>query len=796
LQLTDFVSARVPKLSVCTAGDMLSLTPADVWSKLRLLFYVVLGLFWFMNVGTVIGYVMDSAQQRSVLSRLQLQNTGFRKLQGNIWTWTCVQNRLRHDVETPSGSAWELCAIFGLPFVRLRACLPEECFPGSIGHAVGRRTHLSIQGLAQARDRNLEALKQMVRELRGCFTGSRRRIPSPADEEGGADDFHTTVNSHERRAHAASATELRHSRETPARLRKADASHHDIVTPVRNTLLCPDSDGTDASARFVGTALVLAFLANANVMPSLELARLRAAAVSHYAGVLLVGIDHTFERMVSLFTVLLSPGNISSHNDWMAKARLWRLVLLQRADGGWDLTNSLSFAVEAHAGTLPPKAPPTSQLRQKLSMLIRWLLSFIVDQDIELENESVTEELASMRSPQTVLHAADADRTRTVSDCPLTFSAAAIAASMPAALASLNTARSRHRKPQLMQPDRAPPARATPRAGVADEARALPRSRNDQRGATPNASGSYVGDLQPSSMQLATHIMALPGATSPLQREQVATWLLPQQAAPPGAQQWWAALNDVVPELTGGMQPFTVTDPTLVPTASDSVSSLDLAFTFVPKLFGGLQQLPVENEPSWTAPETTPANGRAPAATIPHSEAQIQRPNVRRARSGSSGRVARAAVDVQRIWATIVALSVLEGMDISWLVDEENTMVDQARKFLEAQGRADDRVARLLRHKTLEVEAERVIKRWQAVLSHHISLIRGEKVINAYTALKHFQRASTRILLSVMTEVRLSCCPRRLHHTRAAHTLMPDPDPCSLACVHVMCCSTKRWRHS
>ena len=43
--LTEFVSARVPQISVCSASDMTSLNPADIWNKLRMLFYVVLSLF-------------------------------------------------------------------------------------------------------------------------------------------------------------------------------------------------------------------------------------------------------------------------------------------------------------------------------------------------------------------------------------------------------------------------------------------------------------------------------------------------------------------------------------------------------------------------------------------------------------------------------------------------------------------------------------------------------------------------------------------------------------------------------
>ena len=99
--LTDFVSARVPQISVCSASDMLSLTPADIWNKLRLLFYVLLSLFLAMNVGALTGFFIDTAERRSVLTRLRSARVGFAELPNGAWTWTCVQKSLTQDVQTP-----------------------------------------------------------------------------------------------------------------------------------------------------------------------------------------------------------------------------------------------------------------------------------------------------------------------------------------------------------------------------------------------------------------------------------------------------------------------------------------------------------------------------------------------------------------------------------------------------------------------------------------------------------------------------------------------------------------------
>ena len=149
---------------------------------------------------------------------------------------------------------------------------------------------------------------------------------------------------------------------------------------------------------------------------------------------------------------------------------------------------------------------------------------------------------------------------------------------------------------------------------------------------------------------------------------------------------------------------------------------------------GGLQHLAVEDSDDWLPP---------PPVSLPPVS-----PPPSRARSAPM----RPPVPVERIWATVVALAVLEDTDISWLVDSERTIVDAGREYLEAQGRADHRVRRLLRDRTLQKKARRAIKRWQAVLSYHIGLVRGENIISAYNALKHFQRASMKIMLALMTQ--------------------------------------------
>lgn len=127
--------------------------------------------------------------------------------------------------------------------------------------------------------------------------------------------------------------------------------------------------------------------------------------------------------MRSLFPTL-SPLTLSTVKRWLEKARLLRFVLLQRPDGGWDSSESLSLALEAREGPMPPK-PPLGFFGRfveyaKKSKVLSFALSVFfacleVDQDVKDGRE---------RRDEAVLEGA-------VSDCPLTTTADAIVRSTP-----------------------------------------------------------------------------------------------------------------------------------------------------------------------------------------------------------------------------------------------------------------------------------------------------------------------------------------------------------------------------
>ena len=134
---------------------MTSLSAADIVTKLRFLFIVVLTLFCVMNAGAVFGLMMDLSHRRSVLKGAMTPALGFEELPGGVWTWKLYQNPLTKAVEAPSGSGVEMAGLFGFPFLRLRAALPDELFQGSIGQSLGRKYGLSVRGLQEAHEENM-----------------------------------------------------------------------------------------------------------------------------------------------------------------------------------------------------------------------------------------------------------------------------------------------------------------------------------------------------------------------------------------------------------------------------------------------------------------------------------------------------------------------------------------------------------------------------------------------------------------------------------------------------------------
>ena len=659
----------------------------------QFLFIVVISLFGFMNVGALVALVMDLQERRATLRKLQSPDTGFRELPDGTWVWRCTQAPLLHAVQAPAGSAMTLAGVFGLPFVRLRAALPEALFAGSVGQALGRRAGLSVQGFDEARDDNVAAMQQLLGQL-SCF-GSAAVHPKIPPLMSASKDAEAPLSV---ASGSLRSKELRPPRSAP-RPSRGTAPVASLTRMLELTAGAADGAAADATAEeLVGTALVFAFLNNAKVLPVVQLAERQAAACAHFRGVSLREVDHDFQTLFEMFLLLLAPGNLSGRGGWIERSRLWRFLLLARTDGGWDMSESLAFALQAHEGARPPRKPKPSKLLMLLGALMgNDDLDDALDDAIADALTSSDDEDADDRGAQ----AAAAAKTPHVTDCPITFSRAAIRRRMPRELAALNDEWNAQQAAEARARELA--AQAALEQQAADEA--AQQAAADE---VPSAAVAALSMQQAAALHFTHALPSLPplrdvlGAASTLFQRNLSTL---------------SSAASTVPD-TLHMQRLQ---------SKTRVLSLRLKLRFPTRRTSGSTW-------SWRPSE----------ASRPRRPRQPPQPGF---------------VPVDRIWSTVLAMSTLEELDSCWLVCDEpaRTILDAGHDFLAAQARADRRVRQLLRSRTLQKAAARARRDWKAIQAANVAALRDAEVINRFTALTHIQRASARIVRSMMTDH--SACP-------------------------------------
>ena len=693
--LTDFTSARPPKVATCSLSDMTSLSAGDIITKLRFLFIVVITLFSVMNVGAIIGFVLDVQERRATLAKLLQPEMGFEELDGGVWTWRCVQEPLTRAVAAPAGSAMHLASVLGLPFVRLRAALPECAFAGSVGQALGRREGLSVNGFQESRGENVAVMTQLLQAL-SCCGVSRERIPAFAVDDA-TDKTKIGVASQQ-----PMSQHLSSPRAHGIMMARAELEGH-------NTMRHVDAKSDASAETLIGTALVFAFLTNAKVLPVVEHARRLSAAATHFAGVTIPGIDRDFEALHAMFTVMLSEGNLTGRSHWLEKSRLWRFILLQRTDGSWDVNNSLAFALQAHEGARPPRKPPQSKLRAFITTLLG-------EDDLDdALDEALDDALTSIDDEESDKQAsADASAVEHVKDCPLTFSESAVRQRMPPALAALNheydAAEAEERAAKAAQQARIEAQRAAAEQRRREEEEAMRQAMREAVAVVVEVQGSAPGQLNtPAALQ-----GWVDGAMLSLQQK--LEFLTTSATALPEEPHVKRQHEKLIRSVSGKVE---------------RLNSVRLAMEFIMQ----------RQQASPPAPAPTPAT----PLTLTSSASRTRRP-----------RHARVRVPVEGIWATILAVNVLEELDSCWQCDEEDeamrTIVDRGHEYLRAQGRAHRSVRKLLKSHALEAHAERTRRDWKAIHAANVAALRDTDVINKFTALTHIQRASARIVRSMMVD--------------------------------------------
>ena len=437
--LTDFAAARAPKLTTCSLSDLTSLSFGDIITKLKFLFAVVVSLFGIMNVGAVIGFIMDVRARKELIKQLQRPECDFLEMPGGVWTWTFKQLPLKNAVEAPTGSAPTLAFLMGIPLIRLRTALPDElCGDWTLGTALGRADGLSLNFMADAKEDHhravIAARKTVVQPHHPAVYGQPIASRIPPTRFASLDSELAMVTPPGWKGQGRGAT--------PVQVVAIDTPV--IGTPVPSVPIT----GRPGSRRYLrkleelkrermtGTALVLAFLSVNNQLPVAELTHRKEAAAEFFRGVRVSGVDHDFEALLRLFMGMMIDGNLGQRKKWLQKARMWRAVLLQRGDGSWGLSQSLATAVEAHApcDAITAKAPAKPSAFGKIMALVAAATGEADDKDgtAEMLDPAAAEQL----------YAGDEDAMRKHdnsprSDDPMHFSQAAMASAMPADLAAL-----------------------------------------------------------------------------------------------------------------------------------------------------------------------------------------------------------------------------------------------------------------------------------------------------------------------------------------------------------------------
>jgi hypothetical protein len=280
--LTDFAAVRAPKLTTCSLADMVSLNPADIVTLLKFLFIVVIALFGLMNGGALLGYVLDARARSDVVARLCQPDAGFRNPNGdsNCWVWRFTLEPLVDDIDAPSGTAVTLSAIMGIPYVRLRAALPDEMAASGLCNALGRKEAFSVSAMTQT----LDLQRKLTRRI-----GNTQRISKVHELSGGTSRSFSNGSS------------------------KVAASDEDGA-------LKPTKQGAPNLEEFVGTALVLAYLQASSLMSVVELARHISAATRFFEGVT-TPAGRTFEVTCTDMVTMLSPGILDIRHKWLLRAR-------------------------------------------------------------------------------------------------------------------------------------------------------------------------------------------------------------------------------------------------------------------------------------------------------------------------------------------------------------------------------------------------------------------------------------------------------------------------------------------
>lgn len=395
-----------------------------------------------MNLGAGLGMYLDARLRVHVVTRLKTPEAGFSISPDDpdCWIWRLQLNELQNELDAPSGSAVVLSEILGVPFARLRAALPDELMTSPLASALGRKQAFSVSGMISARQSIRLKRESRSTDIAKLADETRSTgVLKLAEAEAGSGTKEADTEVAEEIETAATTTVASHSAEG-VRLEQMVRGYPHPCTgwgssagralgACAGCLVCR----ADTLALQVGTALVLASLQAATLMPVVELAQHVSAAKRHFAA-MLTPAGKPFDQLCTDLITMMSPGNIDLRRKWLPRVRMWKLLLSQNTDGSWPASSTTAFALEARATS------ETEVLKQTLLERIKERLSNVAE-EMDADHGSATEAvLQGLRSEQELDPATPRSPGAPEAysgDDPLTCSVDAIVASIPSRLAAV-----------------------------------------------------------------------------------------------------------------------------------------------------------------------------------------------------------------------------------------------------------------------------------------------------------------------------------------------------------------------
>ena len=288
---------------------------------MQLLFVTIVVLFASLHGGAALASAADARSRARTAAQLATPAAGFRQLPDGTQLWRFHLVPPRGAVDVPSGSATVLASVFGVPFARLRASLPDELVSSDLGAVFGRQHALSKR-----------AMEIAFHAQSSSKAGGAWSPPPPPP---------------------------------PGRSSVVLGNAMDEMEGAGTTAGPQPPTPAQALEDLVGTSMVLAFLQVAQLCPVMLLARRRADAARHF-GALTTPSGLDFHR---LFSTMLCFHMSLKPRRWFERARVWRLILSQSRDGSWPASNTVAFALRARPAAEVAASPPLTRFARALLIL-------------------------------------------------------------------------------------------------------------------------------------------------------------------------------------------------------------------------------------------------------------------------------------------------------------------------------------------------------------------------------------------------------------------------------------------